>query len=168
MGGKGRGGADLEVVWGDLGREGGGTQSAGGHLVKHASDEATVLRVPLCCVFFTCLLLISTAEHSGTQSEAWQAFGGIMAGIWGHDHGFPLGKSQWKRLHGHPKGDNLDQTWMQGSSFSSASAQNTHASVSLLLCLHWLLPGCVLLHICAQPHKHGSNACMIAFTNSES
>ena len=63
--------ADLEVVWGDLGGEGGGTQGACGNLVEHASDEAAVCGVLLClCCSSIGLLFISTDSYSSTQSEA--------------------------------------------------------------------------------------------------
>ena len=48
VGGKGEGrggGADLELVWVDLGREGRGTEGAGGNFIKHASDAAATCRV---------------------------------------------------------------------------------------------------------------------------
>ena len=53
--------AHLEMLWGDFGGQGGGAQASGGHLVKHLSNEATVLGVFFFICIFASLLLILTA-----------------------------------------------------------------------------------------------------------
>ncbi len=53
--------AHLEMLWGDLGGEGGGAQASGGHLVEHLSNEAAVLGVLFSTCLFASSLLILTA-----------------------------------------------------------------------------------------------------------
>jgi len=59
--------AYLEMLWGDLGGKGGGAQTRGGHLVKHLSNEAAVLRILFFICLFVSLLLILTATFDNAS-----------------------------------------------------------------------------------------------------